>query len=102
MKFLDDERLSYKAKGILTAMHLEGKEEFTYFELSKMSTDKIDSILSGLRELKKYGYITEDKTLKDGQGFIYVIGDHYGNYKIGKTKDVLKRINSFKTVMPYE
>lgn len=34
-------------------------------------------------------------------GFVYVIHDGYGNYKIGMTNDVKSRLKTYKTYIPY-
>ena len=55
--FIDDERLSFKAKGILTYL-LSKPDNWKVIvkDLINHSADGRDSIYSGLRELKKHGY----------------------------------------------
>ncbi|MCM3223355.1 DnaD domain protein [Bacillus cereus] len=55
---LKDQRLSWKAKGILAyALTLPDAWEFHINELSQHAKDGKDSLRSGLSELKKYGYL---------------------------------------------
>ncbi|EMK2594077.1 DnaD domain protein [Bacillus cereus] len=55
---LKDNRLSWKAKGILAyALTLPDAWEFHINELSQHAKDGKDSLRSGLSELKKYGYL---------------------------------------------
>ena len=55
---LNDCRLSWKAKGIVSYM-LSMPDDWTFYweELSKHSIDGLASLKSGLKELKKYGYL---------------------------------------------
>lgn len=53
----EDTRLSWRAKGILT--YLTGKDEdwnANLEDIAKHANDGINSVRSGMRELKKYGY----------------------------------------------
>lgn len=66
--FLNDTRLSWKAKGILAYM-LSKPDDWTFYldELIKHSTDGKSSFKSGFNELKKYGYVRmERKKREDG------------------------------------
>ena len=63
-----DYELSWKAKGILSLMlSLPDDWEFSYKGLAAMAGDSIDSLKSGLNELKKKGYLNIVK-LKDSKG----------------------------------
>ncbi|AVP48434.1 DnaD domain protein [Bacillus cereus] len=55
---LRDERLTWKAKGIL-AYILSLPDDWVFYmeEIATHSKDKLDSLKSGMKELKKYGYI---------------------------------------------
>ncbi|EJR53675.1 hypothetical protein IIO_05932, partial [Bacillus cereus VD115] len=55
---LRDERLSWKAKGIL-AYILTLPDDWVFYreELATHSKDGIDSLKSGMKELKEYGYV---------------------------------------------
>ena len=66
--FLEDSRLSFKAKGILT--HLLSKPDdwkVTVWELVKSSADGKSSVYAGLKELKEYGYY-EKVPVRNEQG----------------------------------
>lgn len=59
---LKDERLSWKAKGIIAyIMSLPDDWEIHTKELVKHAADGRDSLMSGIRELKKYGYVIYNK-----------------------------------------
>ena len=55
---LRDERLSWKAKGIL-AYILTLPDDWVFYreELATHANDGIDSLKSGMKELKEYGYV---------------------------------------------
>ena len=56
--FLEDERLSFTAKGILTyLLSKDDNWEITVTDLAGHSGDGEAEIYSGLDELEKYGYI---------------------------------------------
>lgn len=58
-----DYELSWKAKGILSLMlSLSDDWEFSYKGLAAMAGDSIDSLKSGLNELKKKGYLNIKKS----------------------------------------
>lgn len=65
--FINDKRLSLKAKGLLLYF-LSKPDDWTFYlsEISKNSTDGIQSISSGLKELEECGYI--QKNLKRNKG----------------------------------
>ena len=56
-----DTRLSYKAKGLLSLM-LSLPEDWDYSidGLVSLSADGRDSIMSGLKELEKFGYLRRE------------------------------------------
>lgn len=66
----DDEDLSFKAKGILAYL-LSKPDDWTcqVSELQKHAADGRDSIYSGLRELKKYGYLIK-RPIKNSMNII--------------------------------
>lgn len=68
--FLEDDRLSYKAKGILAYL-LSKPDNWKVIvsDLVKHSKDGFDSVYSGLKELKKYGYY-EKNPIRDEKGII--------------------------------
>jgi hypothetical protein len=57
--FLEDERLSWRAKGIL--LYLLSKDESEIKSLFEISQDKEFSTFNGLRELRCCGYISKDE-----------------------------------------
>ena len=61
-QFLDDERLSWKSKGILTYL-LSKPDSWQIYEteLTKHSTDRLDSLKSGLKELINIGYVRREQ-----------------------------------------
>jgi hypothetical protein len=75
-----DTRLSWKAKGIIFyALTRPDDWQFYLCEISKRSTDGIDSVRSGMAELIKYGYVTRERKQDDKGKFYY----EYTIYEIG-------------------
>ena len=72
-----DTRLSYKAKGLLSLM-LSLPEDWDYSidGLVSLSADGRDSIISGLKELEKFGYLRREQRVNSGNrfdGYEYII-----------------------------
>jgi len=68
---LRDERLSWKAKGILVyLLHLPDNWVVNLNEVATHSKDGYDSFKSGISELKKFGYVERKQTREEGTGFI--------------------------------
>lgn len=72
-----DTRLSYKAKGLLSLM-LSLPEDWDYSidGLVSLSADGRDSIMSGLKELEKFGYLRREQRVNSGNrfdGYEYII-----------------------------
>lgn len=67
---LNDERLSWKAKGIMAYM-LSMPDDWTFYinELTKHSVDGEKAFRSGLKELKENGYVKR-KPVRDGNKII--------------------------------
>lgn len=65
---LRDERLSWKAKGIIAYM-LSLPDDWTFVldELSQHATDGKDSLRAGLRELQQYGYLHRFPVKENGK-----------------------------------
>lgn len=65
---LHDERLSWKAKGIIAYM-LSLPDDWTFFleELSTHAADGKDSLRAGLKELKQYGYLHRYPVKENGK-----------------------------------
>lgn len=90
---LNDENLSWKAKGILSyLLSLPDDWQIYEEELAQHSKDGIDSLNSGIKELIEYGYI-ERKRMRDKNGrlgayeyCVYEVSTYTGFSKIGKTK----------------
>lgn len=67
----EDERLSWKAKGIM--LYLLGKPndwQFYVTEIQNHATDGRDGTASGVQELEEYGYITRRTVRDDGGKFV--------------------------------
>lgn len=68
--FLNDTRLSWKAKGIMAYM-LSMPDDWTFYldELIKNSTDGKSSFRSGFNELKKNGYVRRERRKREDGTF---------------------------------
>jgi len=63
---LNDSRLSWKAKGIMTYLLAKSDEEKLYAEhLKTVSKDGIKSVYSAVDELIKYGYLESSEPPTD-------------------------------------
>ncbi len=66
--FLDDPRLSWDAKGMLSYLLANKKADFDVSDLLKRSTNGRDSTLRRVNELIKHGYILRERLRNaDGQ-----------------------------------
>jgi len=79
-QIINDDRISFKAKGIF--LYLWSKVDiedwdFNIINISNVSTDGKDSVRSGINELEKYAYIERISARKGGQfnGHDYLIDD---------------------------
>ena len=73
-----DRTLSLKATGLLCKMlSLPDNWEYSVQGLSKLTTDGISSITSGLKELTEAGYFRREQRYKDGKfaGYEYIISE---------------------------
>lgn len=63
-EFLDDDELSFKAKGILMVI-LRNKENWRVYpeEIAKRSKDKVSAVRTGLKELEEHQYIRTYKKI---------------------------------------
>ena len=78
--FLNDERLSWKAKGILSyLLSLPDDWQIYEVEIQKHSADGITSLKSGIKELMENGYIKREQTRNDKGHFI---GYKYQVYEV--------------------
>ena len=70
---IHDDRLSWKAKAIHVFM-LSKPDDWTFYneEVAKWAKDGIDSFNSGLKELKKYGYVRKERRKGEGGKFDWV------------------------------
>lgn len=113
-KTMDDVNLSCKAKGMFTFMLSNPNKLYSEHDFISPK-DKIDSITSGLNNLIENGYVEKitngilgykikgmkvDIIEGNNSGFVYVIYDSLGNYKIGYAQNILKRIKFYYTLMP--
>lgn len=73
-----DNRLSFKAKGLLCQMlSLPDGWEYSVQGLGKLASDKYSAITSGLRELEEAGYFRREQLMDNGKfaGYEYVISE---------------------------
>lgn len=73
-----DRGLSLKATGLLCLMlSLPDNWEYSVQGLSKLTTDGVSSITSGLKELTEAGYFRREQRYKDGKfaGYEYIISE---------------------------
>jgi len=99
INFLEDPKLSMKAKGIMVFLHSLPKKEATVEEIIAAGPDGRDSVSSGVNELVEHGYVTKEKS---NYGYVYLIRTPLGVYKIGKTKSPQKRIKKLGVQLPFE
>lgn len=82
--YLDDPKLSWKAKGILAYFLLAEKrgENVNQQDLFGLSTDGESSVRSGIQELMKAGYLTRKRIFVDGNKMVGIEYTPYpkGNY----------------------
>ncbi|MCL2422260.1 MAG: helix-turn-helix domain-containing protein [Defluviitaleaceae bacterium] len=65
---LKNKNLSYKAKGLMTFMlSVPDDWDYSLYGLSTLSSDGIDGVRSGIRELEKHGYLTR-RRIRDAGG----------------------------------
>lgn len=65
-QLIRDERLSWKARGIMAYLWDQSDEwNFHQSEVVKHSADGVDSLRSGLHELEKFGYLTRKRVRKE-------------------------------------
>jgi len=80
-ELLEDVNLSYKAKGIFAYLWSRfDLDDWTYnmSDIVKQSKEGKDSVLSGIKELEKYGYVERIPTRAAGakfSGYDYVLDD---------------------------
>ncbi|MDR3560502.1 MAG: helix-turn-helix domain-containing protein [Negativicutes bacterium] len=69
--FINDARLSYKAKGILLYL-LSKPDDWKVYEseIAKHAADKLHSVRSGIKELIEFGYITRQKKRNEQNQFM--------------------------------
>ena len=72
-EFLNDDRLSFKAKGLFAYMFSKPDNwNFTIKSISTQQDEGVASIRSALNELKEYGYVSYKKN-NDGSGEYYLM-----------------------------
>jgi hypothetical protein len=78
-RFLHDKNLSFKAKGILDYLLTRPDDWKVYItEIAAHSTDGLDSVKSGLKELKEAGYVVHQVVREKGR----IIAHEYIVYEI--------------------
>ena len=66
-QLIEDDRLSWKARGIFTYLWAQSDDwEFYEIEVTKHAPDGRDSLRTGLKELEKFGYLK--RTIKRDKG----------------------------------
>ena len=101
---LDDNRLSWKAKGILSYL-LSMPDDWQVYEseIQKHASDGIDSLSSGIKELIDKGYIKRERKrneqghLKGYEYVIYEVSTESGLSKVGLSKVGLSKNGKSKT-----
>lgn len=99
-EYIEDCSLRFIDKGLFFGMMALNKPEFTVYDLMVLNSDGEEAIYNSFMRLIENGYIEKVK-LEKGEGFIYIIGDYHGSYKIGLASDIAKRFKAFYTHMPY-
>jgi len=67
-RYIEDENLSLKAKGIMSAMlMLESKKDLSMDRLLELSRSGRNATYSGIKELKEAGYVAR-RSIKDDNG----------------------------------
>ncbi|MBU5486443.1 GIY-YIG nuclease family protein [Clostridium sp. MSJ-11] len=114
-EYMSNIELSWKAKGILTYMHKNPIKIYNEYDFVIEEKDKYTSIINGLKELLKHGYIKKISKningyclrnldlpkISDKSGFVYVIT--YGDekyFKIGLSSNIGVRMKSYITSLP--
>lgn len=97
IKSLFKTEVQQKSKA-LEKMDLAIQESEKNQDITKQETEEY--VLQKANEIL-HSYPKEQK--KDNEGFVYILKEHkYNTYKIGKTKNVEKRLNEFHVKLPYE
>ncbi len=91
---IQSDSMSLKAKGVYAALHIMSE-----VEVMQAAKEGSETILNAINELEKAGHITRTKCKQ--RGYVYIITDTYGNYKIGKTGNPLSRLLSLQLGLPY-
>lgn len=92
--------LSLKAKGIFVFIYQSENGCCDFDDIFKISKESFDSVNAGINELLKKKIISKVK-VGDNTGVVYIIGDTYGNYKIGYAKSFYLRWKDYQTTFPY-
>jgi len=96
---LRDERLSFKAKGLHSYfMQLPEDWDINIADLQNRSTDGRDSVVGGMNELLKAGYVTRVK-VRDSQnrflGYDYTVYEERQNIAVDDKAENGKAVNGF-------
>ncbi|MGS0763116.1 DnaD domain protein [Syntrophomonas curvata] len=92
---INDSRLSWKAKGLLTYL-LDQSDSWQFYEseICSHGTDGRTSVATGLQELEKYGYLTRDWIRDDHGRYIGRVWEVYEepaeSHEIGDSTDCRK------------
>ena len=96
---LQDKRLSFKAKGMLSVMlSLPPEWDYSIAGLSTLSTDKKDSVMTILGELEQYGYLVRTRLTDKGKfaGWQYDIFEKPNTEKPNTEKPNTEKPNTEK------
>ncbi len=100
LSIIRNPKLSLKAKGLYAFMYHNDNNFCDFDDFLEVSKDCVDSVITGINELLKMEIVSKVKTGSD-TGVVYVIGDTYGNYKIGYAKSFYLRWQSYRVAFPY-
>lgn len=95
-RFILDKNLSFKAKGILTYLLTRPSDWKVYAEeIASHSTDGIDSVKSGLKELKEAGYVVHQVVREKGR----IIAHEYIVYEFPPETEIPQKPEAGKPLM---
>lgn len=80
--YVNDSRISFKAKGVMLYMLTKTNVGLSAENLSKASRDGVDSVLSAIEELEAHGYVRRFKRRGDDGMFTWITElSRYGELK---------------------
>ncbi|MGI5927017.1 MAG: GIY-YIG nuclease family protein [Thermacetogeniaceae bacterium] len=94
-----NDKLKLKEKGLYAFIYKFGGV-VSFDDIFAVSKESYTSVMSGIDGLLKKEIARKVKVGKN-EGVVYVIGDTYGNYKVGYAKSFYMRMEDFMTMFPY-